>query len=204
VAIRSTTALGQDTDFRPHTIQPYAIAYDIHVCPECYFAAFEGDFGYAEPQVRRLILSGELHPEEVVGEERGGILYGSTKYLLAARCYEHDRRATRLRLADLYLRAAWCARLEGRREREREAQTEAVLRFEEAVEEGEVEPAQLQVILYLIGELYRRLGLFALALKFFDRAAAEAEESDPAVLLLIQRQRAAAAARRADNMTVTP
>ena len=203
-AIGSTNRIGQDTDFRPHAAGLDPIPHYIHVCPQCCFAAFQGDFEHVEPEVRRHVLAGDIGADEIIGAEPRGALKGSTKYLLAARCYEYDSRATTLRLADLYLRASWCARQEGRRQRERECQTEAVLRFEKALEDGEVEEGQLQVTLYLIGELYRRLGLFELAVDYFDRAAdVSPEVSDPRLNSLIARQRAAALAHRSDNMTIS-
>ena len=203
-AIGSTNRVGQDTDFRPHAAGLDPIPHYIHVCPQCCFAAFQGDFEHVEPEVRRRVLAGDIKAEEIIGSEPRSALKGSTKYLLAARCYEYDSRATTLRLADLYLRASWCARQEGRRQRERECQTEAVLRFEKALEEGEVEEGQLQVTLYLIGELYRRLGLFELAVDYFDRAAeVEPSLADPRLNSLIARQRAAALAHRSENMTIS-
>ncbi|MBC7288603.1 MAG: DUF2225 domain-containing protein [Armatimonadetes bacterium] len=203
-AIASTNRVGQDTDFRPHTMGLDPLPHFIHVCPNCCFAAFEGDFDHAEEAVRQHVLSGAIRADEIIGAEPRGALKGSTKYLLAARCYAHDSRATTLRLADLYLRASWCARMEGRRQRERECQTEAVLRFEKALEDGEVAADQLQVTLYLIGELYRRLGLFELAIDYFDRArSVDQELADPRLNALIDRQRAAAVRRRSENMTVS-
>ena len=202
-AIGSTNQVGQDTDFRPHTAGLDPLPHYVHVCPNCFFAAFQGDFEKVEERVRQFVLSGKLRPEEIVGAEPVGALKGSTKYLLAARCYEHDSRATNLRLADLYLRASWCARQEGRKQRERECQTEAVLRFEKAVDEGEVAEDQLQVTLYLIGELYRRLGLFELAVQFFDEALqAVTGAENLSLVALIRRQRNAALNGRSHNMVI--
>jgi len=201
-AIGSTSQRGQDTDFRPHSLGLDPIPHYVHVCPNCCFAAFQGDFEEVQPSVREAVLSGAIGAEGIIGAEPRGALKGSTRYLLAARCYEYDTRATALRQADLYLRASWCARQEGRKAREREAQTEAVLRFEKALEEGEVEPEQLQVTLYLIGELYRRLGLFGLAVDYFNRAADVEGKKDPRLLVLVARQREAALERRDENMTI--
>ncbi len=202
-AIASSSRSGQDSDFRPHSLGLDPLPHYVHVCPHCCFAAFQGDFEETQPSVRQAVLSGALRPEEVIGSEPRGALKGSTKYLLAARCYERDSRCSAVRQADLYLRASWCARQEGRREREREAQTEAVLRFEKALEEDEIEQNQLQVTLYLIGELYRRLGLFDLAIEHFGRSAdVEGEAADPRLEALIRRQREAAVAHRQDNMTI--
>ncbi|MGD9519730.1 MAG: DUF2225 domain-containing protein [Armatimonadota bacterium] len=203
-AIGSSSHSGQDSDFRPHSLGLDPLPHYVHVCPHCCFAAFEGDFGSAEPSVRRAVLSGAIDADRIIGAEPRGALKGSSRYLLAARCYENDSRTTTLRQADLYLRASWCARQEGRSEREREAQTEAVLYFEKALEEGEVEDGQLQVILYLIGELYRRLGFFEMAIEYLNRSSAvQTKDSDPRMEALIGRQREAALQGRTENMTIS-
>ena len=203
-AIGSTSRRGQDTDFRPHSLGLDPLPHYVHVCPNCCFAAYQGDFDGVQPSVREAVLTGKIRAEEIIAGEPRGALKGSTKYLLAARCYEYDSRSNALKQADLYLRASWCARQEGRRFRERQCQTEAVLRFEEALENEEVQNRQVQVTLYLIGELYRRLGLFELAVDYFDRAIqVPPEMADPRLMRLIRRQREAALEHRTENMTVS-
>jgi tetratricopeptide (TPR) repeat protein len=106
-------------------------------------------------------------------------------------------------MADLFLSASWCARDEGRPDRERDCQTEAALRFESALESGAVEPTQVATILYLVGELYRRLGLFEVAISYFDQAlrATQTDTGGP-VTALVARQRRLAEGHRSDNMTI--
>jgi uncharacterized protein (DUF2225 family) len=205
LSVLSYSVLDQDTDFCPRGVGLGALPHLVHVCPNCYFAAFEGGFDGVEEGVREAVLSGAVRAEDVVGTEPAEALAGSTRYLLAARCYERDSRCSTLKLADLYLRASWCARQEGRREREREAQQEAVIRFEKAVEDGEVEAQQLQVILYLMGELYRRIGLFRVAVDYFDQAASVEEPSEDGsrLGLLIKHQREAAVQRCRENMVMS-
>ncbi len=200
-AVRSVTTVGQDTDFCPRVVGENPVAHYVHVCPRCHFAAFEGDFDQVQPQVREFVLSAAF--DDVLEAEAPGALLGSTKYLLAARCYEHDARATRVHLADLYLRASWCARAEGDIERERACQLEAILRFEEAIAEGEVPPERQQTILYLIGELYRRVGRYELAETMLKRAADyQAEHRDPDIAALARQQYRAAMLHRCNNMVI--
>jgi uncharacterized protein (DUF2225 family) len=202
--IASTNSMGQDTDFRPRAAGLDPQPHYVHVCPRCLFAAFEGDYGGVEDSVREFVLSGRHAPEELVPGGQAASISGSVKYLLAARCYSEDTRASDLRLADLYLRASWCARVEGEAAREREAQCQSILLFEEALEAGEVADGQRRTILYLLGELYRRVSRYELALAMFD-AAAEApppDEDDGRYEALVKRQRAAAEARLCDNMQI--
>jgi len=204
--IASTNSVGQDTDFRPLTAGIDPQPHYVHVCPKCHFAAFEGDFGAVQDEVKHMVQSPAYAPEDTLQGEEVGSLRGSTKYLLAVRCYSQDDRASDLRLADLYLRASWCARQEEDLSREREAQTQAILLFEQALEEGEVADNQLRTILYLLGELYRRIGRHELAIPMFDRAenAPDSGEGEPRFADLIERQRTAARAHRTGNMQIQP
>jgi uncharacterized protein len=203
---RSATAIvaaGQDTDFRRHYAGEDPLLHQVHACPACSFCAFEGDFGEVSGQTRDFVLSGRLLravPSATVERE----LSGSTKYLLAAACYEFDSRATTMRLGDLYLRASWCARSEERRQRETQCQIEAALRFEKTLEDGEIEDGQRDTVLYLLGELYRRVGRFELAVAMFDQALAETDaEADESVISLLRRQREAAQMHDSENMMMS-
>jgi hypothetical protein len=79
----------------------------------------------------------------------------AAKYENAARIAEH-RGAPPYKVADIWLRAGWCEAEEsksGIRYRH-----EAVLRFEAAIEAGQVPEKERAAITYLIGELHRRVG----------------------------------------------
>ncbi|MCX7598161.1 MAG: DUF2225 domain-containing protein [Armatimonadetes bacterium] len=199
--VGSCSTCGKDTDFRPHYLGMDPLSVFVQACPRCHFAGYPGDFESVPAEVKRFVLSGGLRAEEVVGQEPPDELRGSTKYILAARCLAADPDTEDLEVADLYLRASWCARMERFPERERECQAEAVARFEQALETGRVESEQRAVILYLVGELYRRLGMFDVARQFFDEALhASPDEHEPGLMALIQRQDEAARARRSENM----
>ncbi|MCK6439121.1 MAG: DUF2225 domain-containing protein, partial [Planctomycetes bacterium] len=62
-------------------------------------------------------------------------------------------------VANLYLQATWCSRLDGEPEdAERRARKKAVEYLEKALEEDEFTDSDKPVVLYLVGELCRRLG----------------------------------------------
>ena len=198
----SGVAIGQDTDFRKHFAGHDPVAYQVHACPQCRFCAFEGDYAQVEEPLREFVLGGGLTSvARPVG--RDGELSGSTKYLLAAACYEKDSRATMMRMADLFLRASWCARAENRRQREQQCQREAVLRFEQALDTESEGSDQRPTLLYLLGELYRRIGLYDIAAALFTQALETTEpEPDENLTALLRRQRDAAQAHRSENMTI--
>jgi len=153
---------GQDTDFRPRYwgLDPQPLF--VHTCPRCLFSGYEAHF--AAP------VSEELR--EWLVEERGlGRLQssaGSRRYTLAARCRERAG-DNDVAIADMYLRASWCARVEEDRAMERLSQRRAVERFQRALETDLVLLDQQTAITYLVGELYRRLGDFELATAYLAR-----------------------------------
>ena len=199
----SCSSAGQDTDFRPHFLGLDALPLMVHACPRCCFAGYESDFEKVEPAVKRFVLTEELRADEIIGGEEREHLRGSSKYMLAARCRAADPAAREIEVADLYLRAAWCARSENLRDREQQCQSEAVLRFEQALDTGSVEANERPTILYLVGELYRRLGMFDVACDYFDEALHSAEEAgDPHLVALIQQQEQAARAGQSENMVI--
>jgi uncharacterized protein len=202
--INSHSSYGQDTDFRPRALGLDPQPYYVHVCPTCMFAAFELDYQNLQDSVRDHVLGGDYHPHEDITQADAEGLTGSTKYLLAARCYAYDPRASDLRLADLFLRASWCARQENLPERERETQCQSALLFEKAVDAGEVADDQTVTMMYLIGELYRRIGRFELAEAVLERAAASLgeDQEDERLAGLIARQCAAAREHDFGNMTI--
>ena len=202
-SIAAANQIGQDTDFRPRTLGADAVPHYVHVCPYCGFAAFEGDFDSVQDSVRDHVLGGGPQQHPIFAEEDPTALSGSSKYLLAAECYEHDSRATQMRLGDLCLRASWCARQEGKLSREQECRVAAILHFEEALARGEVGPEQEITMLYLTGELYRRLGRYELAVTVLQQAAeAIDEETESRLLDLIRRQREAALRHESGNMVI--
>jgi uncharacterized protein (DUF2225 family) len=201
-SMASGVTIGQDTDFRKHYAGYDPLAFQVHVCPQCRFAAFEGDFEEVQDLVKEHVLAGDFL-EAVPAARQEGELPGSTKYMLAAACYRHDSRATFVRLADLNLRASWCARTESRRQREKQCQIESIVEFEKALEGADPLGDQRTTVLYLLGELYRRVGRHEFAITMFDRVLEElGPETDTQFVDLVRRQRTAAEGHRSENMVI--
>jgi uncharacterized protein (DUF2225 family) len=101
------------------------------------------------------------------------VLSGSLKYEHAAKVAEWQGSEPRY-LADLYLRAAWCAVDEMDSEAERFFRRKAAWRFAEALEMfGGVPADERAVLTYLVGELWRRIGDNAQAAPWFAKVPGE-------------------------------
>jgi len=192
----ATGCAGQDTDFRPRFPEGDPLPHLVHVCPECGYGAMRDGFDEVEPVVREWVLAQGLGAQTPCG--------GAERWLRAAACRSVALAHTPDELGQLYARAAWCARAQGERELERRCQRDAVLAFERALAEGYVGEDDQQMILYLVGELYRRLGLFPLARVMLERAGqvAGVGKYGDALSRLVERQLRAAEERCSDNMQI--
>lgn len=157
--VQSVEKVGRDSDFRPHFVGLDPLPLLVHTCPGCLFTARAGDFeGHME--ISRDWVAERPARLEWTGE---GQLRGSDKFRLAAQCYERRRKAQESVIGELFLQASWCARKEGRREVEQECQEAAIDHYNRALERHEIPEEEVPVVLYLVGELYRRLSKFELA-----------------------------------------
>jgi uncharacterized protein len=161
---------GKRTDFHERAAGMQPLPYFVHLCGHCGYAGVERDFGEqaeSNDELRHYVWS-NLAPS-VLRE----LPAGSLKYEHAAKVAEWQGSDPRY-LADLYLRAAWCAVDELDTEAERYFRRHAAWRFAEALEHYEGVPTDERAVLtYLVGELWRRVGDTAQAYEWFDRVAAE-------------------------------
>jgi len=156
----------KESDFCPRYLDGNPLPNFLHVCPECGFVGFEADYrDFADHRnLDRLksLLQG-LH------WQKGQQLGGAERYRRAALIgtYVGKRSAE---VADLFLQATWCSRMEGEPDdEERNARRKAVKYFELGLAAEEFSPDDLPVVHYLIGELCRRLGDTAKAERNFAR-----------------------------------
>ena len=102
-----------------------------------------------------------------------GTVPGSEKYEAAAKVAEWQGMEPR-HVADLLLRAAWCCVDEGDIEAERFFRRKAAWKFEEALASFDgVAREGRAMIIYLVGELWRRIGDERKAARWFDQVPAE-------------------------------
>jgi uncharacterized protein len=168
-AVLSTSLLGKRTDFHERAEGAQPLPYLIHTCSKCGYTGVEHDFddeAALEPAVREHVWD-ELAPKLPIGT-----LTGSEKYEFAAKVAMWQGAEPR-RVADLFLRAAWCCVDEGDVEAERYFRRFAAWGFEGALESQQVDRDERALVTYLVGELWRRIGDVARARQWFDRVPSE-------------------------------
>lgn len=155
----------KESDFCPRYLDGNPLPAFLHVCPGCGYVGFEADYRNFDPAkaegVRR-VLAGLLWQE-------GQKLSGPERYRRAALIGMYAGKKS-AQIADLFLQATWCSRMDGEpEEEEKGARKKAVKYFELALAAQEFDTADLPVVHYLLGELYRRLGESKQAREHFER-----------------------------------
>lgn len=187
IVIASYGYIKTDTDFYPNYWGFNPLPHFVHRCPGCGFVAYEDEF---EKPTQQVLEGLEKLPKDPNDS-------GVTRYSDAA-AYYAEKGKDKLVVADCYLKAGWCARIEGKKDEEQIMLTKAAQWFTEALDEGTVDEKERAVIAYLIGELHRRCERFGEALKFFERAKREPRK--PRWLLsVIERQAELARTRDSSN-----
>lgn len=146
--------------------------YDIWVCPKCFYAAFRNDYF-------KLILK-ETASFKETKEERGALVKGANfnrerntylallSYQLGACCYSQRKNCSD-KVASLFMRAAWLARENKSWSLEKDFLEKSVRNYKKSYEE-ETESSLGQImVVYLIGEIERRLGNYEESLKYLSR-----------------------------------
>ena len=153
--VQTLTHQGQDSDFFPHYVGDNPLPYFLAQCPNCKYIAYPEDFDSKVKKDRKVTLSfikrilamplAKKLPEQAL------------RFFLAAKIYEETNRNP-YHIANLYLRGSWCCRIEDARKAEIEMQQLAIRFFKSALDKSTlVNPDNVPVVTYLIGELYRRL-----------------------------------------------
>lgn len=168
----------KDEDFCTHYVDLNPLYYDIFVCPFCAYSASENSFGAINEKDVNLLktaFSGRTVGRSFCTERdlNGAIAV----YKLAIHTAEL-RNAKSSILAGLCLKLAWLYRFAG------DKQEEVFLKYAqqnylEAFDKEELPIGNLNEIsmLYLLGELSRRLGKFNDAIAWFGKAVASPERN---------------------------
>jgi uncharacterized protein (DUF2225 family) len=155
---------GKRTDFHERAAGAQPWAYQVHMCDRCGYSGAERDFTERtdiSPLVRERVWN-ELSPHV------HGAVTGSEKYEAAAKVAEWQGADQRY-IGDLWLRAAWCCVDENDVEAERYFRRLAAWSFEQALEFYDTVPREDRAVLvYLVGELWRRIGDLTQANAWFD------------------------------------
>lgn len=184
----------QDTDFCLHYRSVNPLAYAIWVCPKCLYSGEESDFD-SLPRFKEVKLKGHIYsifkkygtPD--LSDERS-----SEKAILSyeiamdwAKFFEKSS----FRLASFSLRIGWLYRFSGEDQKENEFIDKAVKLYRKGFETEHNIPKNLGEVgaIYLIGELYRRLGNKNDALKWFGKALSHPDlRSNPKIERLCRDQ----------------
>jgi len=161
-----------------------AYLYAVTVCPHCTFAALNKDFDTIRADYEKKVMEATKLIRES-GKKKPDIFgLGPSTPEVAIKRHELAIAFTKMRtyselgtLAGLYMHLVWLQRLRQDMEKEKAAMAEAVKAYIEFHEKGGELPEKLGEpgILYLIGELYRRQGLFKEARNYYGRAVMSKE-----------------------------
>jgi uncharacterized protein (DUF2225 family) len=186
------------TDFGSLYEGPSPTVYSITACPHCMVAARNEEFerfnGGYEPKLMEfskrarvnaaakaeLFALGELSVEQSV-----------KRHELAIACHRMRAHSEAGELAGLYLHIVWMYRSNGNPESERKYLQPAMEAYKEFYEKGSKLPEKLGEpgVVYLVGELYRRMGNYREARVYFAKALASKElEAFPNIESLLREQ----------------
>jgi uncharacterized protein (DUF2225 family) len=172
----SQAILKRDADFctyyKEQKLNP--IVYTVHVCPVCGFAFTDQFAQKLLPAAKKLVQ------EHITAKWTPKDFGGVRSHTDALACYKLAIYAAELTgeahsvKAGLYLRLAWLFRFRGNKEEENRFLSLAVREYEQSYIHsdytiGDKEMSEVR-ILYLIGELMRRVGQFDKAILYFSKA----------------------------------
>jgi uncharacterized protein len=165
---------GKTTDFRSLASGMQTLALEIHTCEVCGYTG--GGSQFEESKVTKKVselINERLTP--LVQDERN---LPWRRYEYAAWIADWEGRPPDV-IAWYYLKGAWCCaddRVEGEGDSETYYRRMAIDYFRRAVDGGSLDPGELAVDTYLIGEEYRRVGEAGSAAPWLDSAVERASE----------------------------
>ena len=179
-----------DTDFCTHfrDLNPYY--YVIWVCPHCGFAAHEERFftlvensrlkikKFLEGRQVKLDLSGARTWEQAVTSHKLAIFYAGMATLPASH------------IASLELRLAWLYREKEMVDEEQEVLIRAAGKYQEAFMREQMPIGNLTevMLMYLIGELFRRIGHYDEALSYLSKVVGNPQAKNERRVLEMARE----------------
>ena len=170
------------TDFYRTTIGAQPIEFEIHTCIFCGYSGYSEDF-----DKRKIDKALKAMIEERIG------LYICRKGVSPEKKYEYAAwigeawGKDSLDIARLYLKAAWCSprgHRQGKRRKEGYYRRKAIEYFETAWQGREIPQNIEAIFLYLIGELFRRVGDRKKAVLWFNYLIEALEEAPERAWLL--------------------
>jgi uncharacterized protein (DUF2225 family) len=176
--------LSKESDFQNIYEGECPYYYAITVCPHCTFAAQNKDFEKIRAAAEPKIMEASKRMKQSTVKKPDIFELGSSNPKVAIMRHELALAFFKMRAykdlgirANLYLHLVWLNRMAGDTEREKAAMTDAITAYQEFYQQGYKLPEHLGEpgILYLIGELHRRQGLYKEARHWFEQGLASKE-----------------------------
>lgn len=152
-----------DTDFCMHYARETPYFYHVFVCPACGYAFMESFKKKPFEKMREKIT-----PLPDFFSEKRDPATAQLAYKRATECALLQREDEMI-MASLYLQMSWIMRVKGDKVGEMEAQRKALASYTGVYENSQLQDASK--VMYLIGELNRRLGNRAEAVNWYSRVA---------------------------------
>lgn len=160
-----------DSDFCIHYKGEVPYFYFVLVCPECGYAFLES---FKNPPDS---MRDRLRPMPDMFSGRRNSMSAELAFKRAVECAKMQKESDAV-LASLYLHLAWIYRGRGEEEKEKEMLAEALGYYNDVYEKSDIEDPSR--VMYLVGELHRRLGRSKEAVFWFSRVVND-KEANPAM-----------------------
>jgi hypothetical protein len=172
--------------------------YAITACPQCLLAARNEEFekikAAYEPKLMEFSKRARIQPSKPdLSAPEGGITVelAVKRHELAIACHKLRAHGEPGELAGLWLHIVWMWRLEGKVEAEQRALEHALAAYLVVFERGDKLPEKLGApgVMYLLGELSRRLGRPREAREYFSKVLSMRDLSEyPNIEILVREQ----------------
>jgi len=184
--------IGQDTDLKPlyeaGGINP--LFYNVHVCMNCGYSFtedFSSYFGPGTAEVLKASVSDHWVKQDYSGERAPVKAIKSYKLALYSGVLKKEKHLT---LAGLALRTAWIYRDMGRKKEEKRFLSIAAREYEEAFSQEDVAEKMSEIkVLYLLGELNRKLARREKAISYFSQVIERQRQSNEKQIIEMARDR---------------
>lgn len=166
----------RDTDFCTHSKEERLnpVLYTVNVCPSCGYSFTDQFSNYLPPHVKKRIhdnITSKWTPKEFGGIRGFDEAIASYKLAIYAAILKEEAHSVK---GGLYLRLAWLYRFKRMQEEERRFLSLAVSEYEKSFTYSDFVNRDKEMsetrMLYLIGELMRRIEQFDKAILYFSKA----------------------------------
>lgn len=182
-----------DTDFCPTYSSEEAnpLFYYVKVCPHCGFSFSEDFQPYFAPGTKEVIMQKVC--EQWVSQDFGGernVNSAIQTYKLAAFCGTL-KKEKHIIISGLYMRLAWLYRSLENKEQERRFTNLALKEYMDSYMADDYKGTQVTEVrmLYLIGELSRRIGNIEQAVKYFSKVIENQKSTTEATTVEMAKER---------------